>query len=158
MNFPLDVVIIATAVAVGVGLALTYRTFNPKRHHDHATTELLKHFFDGKSCAICKRPIPPVHLTGGLKPGLLNPTTHETYSWDEIPDADLSAALETYLPLCSACEVTESFRHRFPDRVFEAGSVRDTSGQNASAQDAHSDEAPPRDQSGGITNNRLATE
>ena len=85
---------------------------------DHATTELLKRFFDGKECAICKRPIPTVQRTG-LKPGLLNPRTHEAYSWDEIPNAEVSSALETSLPLCPECRVAESFRHRFPDRVVD---------------------------------------
>lgn len=118
MELPLDVIFVATAAALGAGVAFTLWTFKSKKGHDHETTGLLKRFFDGKACAICKRPIPPVHLTGGLKPGLLNPTTHETLSWDEIPSSDLTA-LESQLPVCSACEVAESFRRRFPDRVFD---------------------------------------
>jgi hypothetical protein len=88
---------------------------------------VLKRFFDGKECAICKRPIPPVHWTG-LKPGLLNPATHETQTWDEIPNVNLSTALDTHLPLCSACGIAESFRQRFPDRVVDRA---------RSLQDAH---------------------
>jgi hypothetical protein len=118
MNVPL-VAIITVASAVGAGIAFTVRTFKTKKEgHDHATTELLKRFFDGKECAICKQPIPPMHRMG-LKPGLLNPATRETHTWNEIPNANLSTVLETHLPLCSACEVTESFRHRFPDRVID---------------------------------------
>jgi hypothetical protein len=78
----------------------------------------LKRFFDGKECAICKRPIPPVHRTG-LKPGLFNPATRETHSWDDIPNVNLPTALETQLPLCSACQVAESFRQRFSDLVVD---------------------------------------
>jgi hypothetical protein len=149
MNVPLVVIIaIATAAALSVGLALTLRGFKASEarangaennthqppesahavaaRHDHATIELLKRFFDGKKCAICKRPIPPVHRTA-LKPGLLNPQTHETHSWNEIPHVNLSTMLETELPLCASCQVAESFRKRFPDHVVE----RDRSLQGA---------------------------
>ena len=118
MNLALVDVVIVTAAAVCVGIAFTVWRFKASQPHDRATTRLLTRFFDGKVCAICKRPIPPVHRMG-LKPGLLNPATRETHSWDEIPNADLATALETYLPLCSECEVTESFRQRFPDRVVD---------------------------------------
>lgn len=127
MNLPV-VAIIATAAAVCAGIAFTVRAFMAKEGHDHATTELLKRFFDGKACAICKRPIPPVHRMG-LKPGLWNPATHETHLWNEIPNVNLSTALEIQLPVCSACGVAESFRQRFPDRVVD---------RDQSPQDAHS--------------------
>jgi len=120
--------IITTVAAVCAGIIFTVRAFRAPAGHDHATTELLKRFFDGKECAICKRPIPPVHRMG-LKPGLLNPATHEAHSWDEIPNVNLSTALETHLPVCSACGVAESFRQRFPDLVVD---------QDRSLQDAHS--------------------
>src|SRR5262245_27207146 len=97
------VVIIVTTAAVCAGIVFTVRAFkasatpatSPDRGgnntesrqgigpHDRATTELLKRYFEGKECAICKRPIPPVRT--GLKPGLVNPATHEAYSWDAIP-------------------------------------------------------------------------
>jgi hypothetical protein len=86
--------------------------------HDHAATEALKRFFDGKDCAICSRPIPPVHRSG-LRPGLFNPATHQMHSWDDIPALNLSKALESELPVCSACQVAESFRERFPDLVVD---------------------------------------
>jgi hypothetical protein len=136
MDWPLTVIVVVTAAALCAGLVITLRAFkrsgapatpdtdSPRpavaatARHDHATTELLKRFFDGKACAICKRPIPPVHRTG-LKPGLFDPTTHETHSWDEIPDANLSTMLETRLPLCPECRVAESFRQRFPNRAVD---------------------------------------
>jgi len=139
MILPL-VVIIATAGAVSAGIYLTVRAFRASEgravgpdnsghepavagnggtsRHDHATTEQLKRFFDGKDCAVCKRPIPPVHRTG-LKPGLLNPATHEAQSWEEISNVNLSATLESRLPLCAACRVAEAFRQRFGDRVVD---------------------------------------
>lgn len=118
MNLALVDVITVTAAALAVGLAFTVWRFKARHGHDRATDRLLKRFFDGKACAICKRPIPPVHRTGP-KPGLLNPATHETHSWEEIPNVNLSTELETYLPVCSTCEVAESFRQRFPNLVVE---------------------------------------
>lgn len=134
------VVVVGTAVALFAGTAYTLRWFMASSArdaaadrngghaadaahaaispHDHATTELLTRFFDGKACAICDRPIPPVHRTG-MKPGLVNPATHETHAWDEIPNDNLSAMLETGLPLCSACQIAESFRQRHPDLVLD---------------------------------------
>ena len=138
MNVPfLVVIVIATGAVVSAGIYLTLRGFkasearaNGNGHdtapaanaassrHDPATNELLKRFFDGKSCAICKKPIPPVQRTG-MKPGLLDPVTHETHSWDQIPNGSPVAALEAQLPLCPSCQVAESFRQRFPDRVVD---------------------------------------
>ena len=135
------VVIIATTAAVCAGVVFTLRAFKASARdasaesdgrqpaeaartvaspHDAATTELLKRFFEGKECAICKRPIPPVHRTG-LKPGLLNPATHETRSWDQIPKENLSKTLETQLPVCSSCEVAETFRQHHAALVVDRG-------------------------------------
>lgn len=118
MNPALVDVMIATALVVYAGIAFTLWRFNSRPAHDHATTKLLKQFFDGKACAICQQPIAAVHNTG-MKPGLLNPATHEAHWWDEIPKLDLSSALDTQLPICSSCLVAESFRQRFPDRVVD---------------------------------------
>jgi len=149
MDLPLLVVIVlVTAAVLAAGVTFTLRGFKatPARangaeedgghqadaphaassRHDQATTELLRSFFDGRECAICKQPIPPVNRTG-LKPGLLNPSTHEAHSWDEIPNVNLSSALQTQLPICSGCLVAESFRQRFPDLVVD----RDRSLRNA---------------------------
>jgi hypothetical protein len=154
LNVPLLVVILgATAAVVSAGIYLTLRGFkasevraNGNGHdtvapppapaaavsrHDHATDEQLKRFFDGKDCAMCKRPIPPVHRTGP-KPGLWSPTTHDTLSWDQIPNGDVSASVEGRLPLCPACQVAESFRQRFPDHVVD----RERSLRNAQSRPA----------------------
>jgi hypothetical protein len=150
MILPL-VVIIASAAAVSGGIYLTVRGFRASEaraaaqngssnapadtartavaRHDLSTIELLKRFFDGKECAVCKRAIPPVRT--GPKPGLLNPSTHETYSWDQIPHDNLSSLLETQVPLCPACQVAESFRQRHPDLVVD----RDRPHQGAHAAD-----------------------
>jgi hypothetical protein len=131
------IILIAAAAAVCAGIVYTLRGFKASAaaarsggsRHDPAATEQLKQFFDGKECAICKRPIPPVQRTGP-KPGLLNPATHETRSWNEIPDANLSTVLQSQLPVCSECQIAESFRQRFPDLVID----RERPGQNAHAR------------------------
>ncbi len=93
--------------------------------HDHATVEVLKQFFDGKACAICKLPIPPVQRTG-LKPGVLDSRTREIRSWDEIPNGSAASALEGHEPVCSDCRIAEAFRQRFPDRPVDRDpSLRD---------------------------------
>jgi hypothetical protein len=137
MILPL-VVLVVSAAAIGAGIYVTVRGFKasaaraagadgahaPAAHahavfaHDQTATDLLKRFFDNKPCAICKRVIAPVQRTGP-KPGLLNPETHETQAWDHIPNENLPAALDTHLPLCSACVLAESFRHDHPELVVD---------------------------------------
>ena len=148
MILPL-VVTIATAAVVSAGIYLTLRGFRASEaranggapngadttagaqqhvtRHDQATHDLLKRFFDGKACSVCKRAIPPVHRTG-LKPGLLHPETHEMQTWDAIPNGHSTSALERLLPLCPSCVVAESFRTRFADRVLD---------RDRTLQDAH---------------------
>jgi hypothetical protein len=140
MILPL-IVLIATAAAVSAGLYLTVRGFkasaaraaagNGHSHdhsgaapapsvskHDQATIDLLKRFFDGKACGICKRPIPQVQRTGP-KPGLLDPATHHAYSWDHIPHDNLTSVLDTHVPLCSTCAVAEAFREHHPELIVD---------------------------------------
>ena len=137
MILPLVVLVVSAAV-IGGGIYLTVRGFKASEaraagatnghapavqapavvSHDQAARDLLKRFFDGKSCAICKRAIPPV-LRTGPKPGLLNPETHETQAWDYIPNENLPSAFDTHLPLCSDCVLAESFRQRHPDLVVD---------------------------------------
>jgi hypothetical protein len=127
----LVLVLLATAVLLGVGCYMTLRGFRavdrppveakprPKSNpHDAATTAELKHFFEGKPCGDCGRPIPPVHI-GEPRPGLMNPETHQEIAWEEIPTADLSATLESHVPICSHCLIVETFRHHHPELVVD---------------------------------------
>jgi hypothetical protein len=143
------VVFIVSAAVISAGMYLTFRAFQASEAraagvdtsgheppatvhvtvaHDQAATELLKRFFDGKTCTVCQRPIPPVQRTG-LKPGILDPATHVMRTWDHIPNDHLPSALETQLPLCPACVVAESFRQHHPELVVD----RDRSGHAAPA-------------------------
>jgi hypothetical protein len=127
------VVLLGTAAVVGAGIYFTLRGFKAAdrppvvdakpRHaksnpHDAAKTAELKHFFEGKACAACSRPIPPVHA-GELRPGLLNADTHESIAWTDIPAANLSTTLERHVPICSNCLIIEGFRRQHPELVVD---------------------------------------
>jgi hypothetical protein len=128
----LVIVLLATAAVVATGLFFTLRGFRAadrppvavkprptqSNPHDAATTAQLKHFFEGKQCAACSRPIASLHA-GELRPGLLNTKTHETMAWNEIPPADLAATLESHVPICSNCLIVETFRHDHPELVVD---------------------------------------
>lgn len=128
----LVIVFVVTGLVLGVSTFLSLRWFTrasrppsdvkprPLKNnpHDAATTARLKHFFEGKACSACGRPIPPLHV-GDLRPGLLNPETQQAIAWADIPTADLSATLESHQPICSHCAVVETFRREHPELVVE---------------------------------------
>lgn len=122
----LVIVLLATAAILGAGVFVTLRRFRAADHppvdvkprRDAATTAQLKHFFDGKHCGSCNKPIPPVHAWE-MRPGLLNPDTHAVIDWGDIPAADLSATFESHVPICSNCLILESFRQQYPDLVVD---------------------------------------
>jgi hypothetical protein len=82
--------------------------------------EILKEWYAGKTCAVCRRPIPRLDH-GGPKPGMLNLSSagHEILTWEEIPAENLPAMFETHLPVCAHCQVAETFRRQYPDMVID---------------------------------------
>ncbi len=130
----LVIVLVSTATIVGLGVYVTFRGFRtantpevdevdvPRRAkiptHDPATIARLKHFFDGKACASCGRPIPPVHA-GQLHPGLLNTRTNEAIAWNDIPVSDLSGTLANHSSICSNCLTVETLRREHPELVVD---------------------------------------
>jgi hypothetical protein len=122
----LGVALLLTAAIVWAGVYFTFRGFRAldrppvekKPRHDAATTARLKQFFEGKQCAVCKKPIPPVHAFE-LRPGLMNPTTHDAIAWDDIPPASVSTLLESHVPICSNCVLVEKMRQKHPERVVD---------------------------------------
>ena len=132
MSAVLLVMVLVAAATIGGGTFFTLRWFRaatgppvevkprrPKRNpHDAATTAQLKHFFGGKQCAACSRPIPPVHA-GEPHPGLLNTDTYEAIAWEDIPAANLSATLESHVTICSSCVTVETFRRQYPELVVD---------------------------------------
>jgi len=81
-------------------------------------TSLLRLFFAGKQCMLCHREIPPVRA-GVPKPGFLNAISHEILAWESISPRELSEIFRTHLPICSNCQILETFRHEHPDLVVD---------------------------------------
>lgn len=87
---------------------------------DTLAVTMLKRWYEGRDCAICRRAIGAVH-TSEPRPGLLNVASprREILRWDDIPAEHLPAALQSHLPVCANCAVAETFRRRFPERVTD---------------------------------------
>ena len=87
---------------------------------DTSAWGVLKHWYAGKSCALCGHEIGVVHH-GQPKPGLINVASgaHETMIWEDIPVERLQVLLQSYLPVCANCALAETFRQQFPDLVVE---------------------------------------
>lgn len=124
-------VVVVVAAIVLAGVYLTFRAFRALDHprpepkpnvrsnpHDAETTARLKYFFEGKACAACGRPIPPLHA-GDLRPGLLNLTTREAMAWKDIPPVNLTTTLEGHAPICSNCLTLETFRRQHPELIVD---------------------------------------
>ena len=85
---------------------------------DTRTKMIATHFFAGKACVICHKPIEAPNAAT-LQPGFMNPEGHAVFAWDEVAPAKLPDAVEHHYPLCANCTLAESFRQRFPDKVTD---------------------------------------
>lgn len=87
---------------------------------DTLATSLLKRWYAGRTCAVCKRAITTVR-TAEPRPALLkvDQAGNRIVSWNDIAPEALPAALETHLPVCADCALAESFRRQFPERVTD---------------------------------------
>jgi hypothetical protein len=86
---------------------------------------MLDGWYAGRACALCRQPFPEIHWTDH-KPALRAPTG-DTVTWAEIRAEDLPAVLATHAPVCWNCHIAETFRHRHPELVVEAGAPRPAS-------------------------------
>src|SRR5262245_23889184 len=81
---------------------------------------ILRAWYLGKVCGVCGRSIPPVSKwSWRMKPGLLDHTSAEALSWDQLLRADVPAVLESGRPLCEDCLLAESFRQQYPGLVTD---------------------------------------
>jgi hypothetical protein len=94
---------------------------------DTLVDTLFKTWYAGKTCAICRRPIPLIRPMDP-RPGLFNPASRQILDWKDIAPEAVPAALETHLPVCSNCAVAESFRAQYPDLPVDRAATdkRDT--------------------------------
>jgi hypothetical protein len=75
-------------------------------------------WYEGRSCAVCGRPIGPIDWTQQHRPGLATPD-HMTIGWDEVRAERLAETLATHRPVCWNCYVTETFRRQHPELVLD---------------------------------------
>ena len=88
---------------------------------DCAVRTMLAHFYEGRPCALCHKPIGELRWDAH-KPALLRPADRRTFECRDLPAEDLPFALGTYLPVCWDCHIAESFRREHPELV----TVRDS--------------------------------
>jgi len=72
-------------------------------------------WYEGKSCAFCRKPIPPLqHIDHA--PALLGPD-FKTAEWKSVRPENLQQVFATHQPVCWNCHVTETFRRLHPELV-----------------------------------------
>jgi hypothetical protein len=79
--------------------------------------ERLEAWYRDAECALCGMSIGPPQWFE-YRPGLRSPEGR-VLSWEEVSSRRLDQTLATYQPICSDCQLAESFRERFPDRVLD---------------------------------------
>ena len=88
---------------------------------DCAARSMLAAFYEGKSCALCHDPIPPLRWDEH-HPALLRRADRRTLEWGEVPAETLPVVLSTHLPVCWDCHVAETFRLAHPELVTDRDS------------------------------------
>ncbi len=84
---------------------------------DCLVRNIVERWYVGKVCAYCQRPIHEIEWQGH-KPALMDPQRH-TVQWDDVPAEQLPEVMDTYLPVCWDCHVTETFRRQHPELVTD---------------------------------------
>ena len=125
----------ATAAGDETELRLSSRTRWPERAdcdqdcvyqianapEDCAVRVMLSDFYEGRSCALCSKPLAPPRWDD-RKPALLRTYDRRTFECRELPPASLPVVLDAYLPVCWDCHLAESFRRSHPDLVTDRDS------------------------------------
>jgi hypothetical protein len=83
---------------------------NPK---EHRVWNIAAKWFEGKKCALCRKPIEPVsHMDH--PPALMKMVDRKTVEWRNVPVERLPAAFAESVPVCWSCHMTETFLRKFP--------------------------------------------
>lgn len=88
---------------------------------DCAVRTLLADFYEGRSCALCHKPLAGPRWDEH-KPALLRLYDRRTFECRELPPDTLPFALDTHLPICWDCHIAETFRRTHPDLVTDRDS------------------------------------
>jgi hypothetical protein len=95
---------------------------------------VLMRWYRGKECVYCGQPFSELHWTDH-QPALQNPAG-KLVTWKEVLLDDLRNVLETHLPVCWNCYITQTFRLDHPDlvvfRPWRQGIPGDTGGSHVS--------------------------
>lgn len=84
---------------------------------EHRVWNIAGKWFEGKKCAVCRKPIEPVsHIDHA--PALMTVADRKTVEWRDLPPEQLPAAFAKCVPVCWSCHMTETFLRKFPDRGF----------------------------------------
>jgi hypothetical protein len=107
----------------------------------HRVWTIAAHWFEGKKCAYCGKPIQPLsHLD--RRPAVVG-SEKLTAQWDEIPAEKLPEAFSSARPVCWGCHMTETFIREHPDLVVfrpwkKGGPLGEYVPENHSADSAES--------------------
>ena len=74
-------------------------------------------WYEGKTCAFCHKPIPPIHHVDHA-PALLGPD-FRTSEWNRIRPEQLPEVFAKSQPVCWNCHIAETFRREHPELVTD---------------------------------------
>jgi hypothetical protein len=84
---------------------------------DCLVRNILVHWYEGKKCAWCGRPIGEIHL-GERKPALLT-ADRCSVEWNQVAPDQLPETLRTALPLCFTCHIANTMVREHPELVID---------------------------------------
>jgi hypothetical protein len=84
---------------------------------DCLVRNILVHWYEGKTCVWCGRPIGEIHLAG-RKPALLT-ADKGSVEWSEVPAEQLPETLAVAQPLCFSCHVANTMVREHPELVID---------------------------------------
>lgn len=80
---------------------------------------IIAKWYANKTCVMCGKPITEAGMRWLGHPPALLTENKRTVSWEEIDPEKLPEMFEHCPPVCWSCDVAESFRREFPDRVTD---------------------------------------
>lgn len=78
---------------------------------------ILVHWYEGKNCAWCGKPIGDIHF-GERKPALLT-VDRRSVEWNQVPAEQLPQTLAAALPLCFTCHIANTMVREHPELVID---------------------------------------
>jgi hypothetical protein len=88
-----------------------------QRPGDCLVRTMLARYYEGKSCAFCRKPLDFTQVLEH-KPGFLA-LDGSTLAWKDVPPERLPAIFSTHRPICWNCHIAATFRRQYPDLVID---------------------------------------